>query len=352
MSLCGPLLDGSVSEWSHLRRHPSEKCFGVQIATHDAAKAGRTCALISELCDAVDFIDINMGCPLDMVCSKGAGAALPRKIPKCQALVEACLGNCSLPITMKLRTGWGTQQIRSAQDRLQTAHTVIGLAQSWQNTGRGLDAVFVHGRRRSDRYSKMADWDYINSCAKMQDDFAAPLPVIGNGDILTFEDWQEKRAKAPATEDCAMLARGALIKPWLPTEIKEQRTWDISASERLDILKKFVSYGLDHWGADDTGMNRTRRFLLEWLSFLHRYTPVGLLERLPQRINHRPPAFIGRSDLETLFASPNASDWIAISEMLLGPVPPDFSFQPKHKSSAFQSSQQTASSSSHADDWG
>ncbi len=54
-----------------------------------------------------------------------------------------------------------------------------------------------------------------------------------------------------------------------------------------------------------------RRFLLEWLSFLHRYVPVGLLEVLPQRLNWRPPAFFGRSDLETWLASGNPADWCA-----------------------------------------
>jgi tRNA-dihydrouridine synthase 3 len=134
-----------------------------------------------------------------------------------------------------------------------------------------------------------------------------------------------------------MLARGALIKPWLPTEIKERRHWDISATERLDILKDYVKFGLTHWGSDQQGVDNTRRFLLEWLSFLCRYVPVGILEGgVPQKMNLRPPAFMcGRSDLETLMLSPHSQDWIKIAEMLLGPVPEGFQFEPKHKARSY-----------------
>ena len=144
--------------------------------------------------------------------------------------------------------------------------------------------------------------------------------------------------------DGIMIGRGALIKPWICTEIKENRNykptdslkgvWDISAGERLEIVRKYVHYGLEHWGSDARGVDQTRRFLLEWLSFLWRYVPVGLLDR-PQAMNQRPCCYVGRSDLETLWGSRKVDDWIRISEMFLGPVPEGFTFVPKHRSYAY-----------------
>jgi len=179
------------------------------------------------------------------------------------------------------------------------------------------------------RYSKQADWNYIDECAKL----ASPIPLYGVGDIYCFEDYY-KRLNETNVSGC-MIARGALVKPWIFTEICEQRTWDISANERFDMLKRYTNYGLEHWGSDQAGVDKTRRFLLEWISFLYRYIPIGLLERLPHKLNERPPYFFGRNDLETLMSSKLCSDWIKLTELLLGKVTPDFQFLPKHKASAY-----------------
>ena len=159
------------------------------------------------------------------------------------------------------------------------------------------------------------------------------MPLIGNGDIFSYQDFADHTV-GTGLSSC-MIGRGALIKPWLFTEIKEQRVWDISAGERLDIVKQYCAYGLEHWGSDSRGVENTRRFVLEWLSYLHRYIPVGLLEVLPAKMNHRPPAYFGRSELETLLASENPTDWIRISEWFLGPPPQNFTFTPKHTSNAY-----------------
>lgn len=151
---------------------------------------------------------------------------------------------------------------------------------------------------------------------------------------MSFEDYNAARKHAPSISGI-MIGRGALIKPWLFQEIKEQRHMDPSSNERFDMLKRYVNYGLEQWGSDVQGVETCRRFFLEWQSFLHRYVPYGILERPPQKINQRPCYFVGRDDLETLMASSSSKDWIKLSEMLLGPVPDGFQFLPKHRANAF-----------------
>ncbi|KAL3621350.1 hypothetical protein CASFOL_036262 [Castilleja foliolosa] len=317
MAMCTNLLQGQASEWALLRRHSSEDFFGVQICGAYPDTVAKTVELIEQNC-TVDFIDINMGCPIDIVVNKGAGSALLTKPMRMKSVVEASSRTVDTPVTIKVRTGYF-----EGKNRIDSLIKDFG---NW-----GASAVTIHGRTRQQRYSKLADWDYVYQCAR-----AAPsnLPVLGNGDVFSYLDWNNHKSNCPELSSC-MIARGALVKPWIFTEIKEQRHWDISSGERLDILKNYVHFGLEHWGSDSKGVETTRHFLLEWLSYTCRYIPVGLLDVIPQRINWRPPSYYGRDELETLMASDSAADWIRISEMLLGKVPSSFNFAPKHKSNAY-----------------
>ncbi|NWW37135.1 DUS3L synthase, partial [Panurus biarmicus] len=319
MAVCTNLLQGQSSEWALLKRHHTEDIFGVQLEGAFPDTMTKCAELLNRTID-VDFVDINVGCPIDLVYKKGGGCALMTRSNKFEQIVRGMNSVLDVPLTVKIRTG--------VQEKVNVAHKIIPRIREW-----GASMVTLHGRSREQRYTRSADWEYIAECARV----ASPMPLFGNGDVLSYED--ANRAMQMGVSGI-MIARqvpvGALIKPWLFTEIKEQRHWDISSSERFDILKDFTNYGLEHWGSDTQGVEKTRKFLLEWLSFLCRYIPVGLLEHLPQRINERPPYYMGRDYLETLMASQNVDDWIKISELLLGPVPPSFTFLPKHKANSYR----------------
>ena len=183
------------------------------------------------------------------------------------------------------------------------------------------------------RYRRNANWDYIAECVEAAR--AERLDIIGNGDVYHWNDWYDFKAKAGCST--VMIGRGALIKPWLFREIKERRHIDISAAERFEIIQKYARYGLERWGSDQRGVDLTRRFLLEWLSFLCRYIPFGILEKpatMRQSVPHH-QRYVGRNEMETLLSSRSVSEWIRITEMVLGPVnDSNFKFTPKHKASA------------------
>ncbi|XP_046875036.1 tRNA-dihydrouridine(47) synthase [NAD(P)(+)]-like [Hypomesus transpacificus] len=315
MAMCTNLLQGQSSEWALLKRHESEDLFGVQLEGCFPDTMTRCAELLNNNID-VDFVDINSGCPIDLVYKKGGGCGLMTRTNKFEQIIRGMNYVLDVPLTVKIRTG--------VQEKSSIAHKLIPEMKTW-----GVSMITLHGRSREQRYTKMADWDYINTCSKI----ASPIPLFGNGDILSYEDAMKARETGVSG---IMLARGALIKPWIFTEIKERRDWDISSAERLDVLRDFSNYGLEHWGSDTQGLEKTRNFLLEWLSFMCRYIPVGLLERVPQKINERPPFYLGRDYLESLMASQHVGDWVKISEMLLGPVPKNFNFLPKHKANAYK----------------
>jgi len=332
MALAGTIIEGNGGELALLRRHASEKCFGVQVAGGDVEVMTKLAQYVDENVDC-DFVDINCGCPLDELHRRGAGSRLMART-KCMEGIVRCMSNTlrTKPLTLKMRTAdHEDKKLTEFQGRY--AHKLVPQLEEW-----GVSAITLHGRTARQRYTKLADWNYVNECSKRRTQ-ASTIPLVACGDVLSWEEEEEHRKFHGV--DTVMIGRGALMKPWLFTEVSEKRHWDISASERFDLTRDFVNFGLDHWGADARGVETTRRFLLEWLSFTCRYVPIGLLETMPPKINWRPRPFFGRSDLETKLSSPLAKDWIEISEMLLGKVPDGFSFTPKHKSASYDAAPNT-----------
>ncbi|KAK4503836.1 hypothetical protein PRZ48_004751 [Zasmidium cellare] len=377
MAMSMPLLQGEKQEWALMKAHESEMSppayfpknvvkdydnskdirFGAQIAGNKPWLAVKTTEVLTNLCPNLRAIDLNCGCPIDLVFRQGAGSALldsPGKLEKILRGMNTV--SKDVPITVKIRMG--TKDKQPTAEKL-CQRLVMGTHEAQESDigPCGVAAITLHGRSRQQRYTRSADWEYIAECASLvkklkaqhaeatdtiREADARDLPstngglpyFCGNGDILSHIDYNTHMDNSGV--DSIMIGRGALVKPWVFEEISSNQYLDKSASERLGYIERFCRNGLEYWGSDEIGVGTTRRFLLEWLSFSCRYVPIGLLEYLPPKFGDRPPAFRGRSELETLLSSGNYKDWIKISEMFLGPAHKDFNFQPKHKSNSYE----------------
>ena len=109
MALAQNLEQGQSSEWALLRRHPSEDVFGVQLASHHVDQTARICKIL-ERETSTDFVDLNCGCPIDIICNRGCGAALLQRPLKLLELVKAMTKNLNRSVTVKIRTGWNDKE--------------------------------------------------------------------------------------------------------------------------------------------------------------------------------------------------------------------------------------------------
>lgn len=336
MALALPLLQGTKPEWALPKAHSSEyPGFGVQLATNHHQHATKAAEAIAREAPNVSELNLNSGCPIDLLYRQGQGSALldqPSKMVRILNGMNACSGD--IPVTLKIRTG--------TKDNKNTAISLVNRMLADTHVA----AITLHGRSRQQRYTKEADWNYIAEVGKTVQEWnnkkeenkdlsdSDPTWFVGNGDCYTYEQWHN----AVNTDgiDSVMVARGALIKPWIFEEVDAEQYLDKSATERLEYLRTFANFAVEHWGSDEYGIEVARRYLCEFISFTHRYIPVGILERLPPKLNQRPPKWRGRNELETLLGSGDYKDWIKITEMFLGKASPSFLFVPKHKSNSYE----------------
>ena len=126
MALATNLLEGRTSEWALMKRHPEEDVYGIQIAAGHADQYTRVAEVIEKY-TSVDFVDLNLGCPLDLVCNKGAGAMLMMRDKKLRGSLQGMSQVLSCPITIKMRTGWDMKN--------PFAHQLVPKIQSWGING-------------------------------------------------------------------------------------------------------------------------------------------------------------------------------------------------------------------------
>jgi hypothetical protein len=192
-----------------------------------------------------DIIDINFGCPVKKVVSKGAGAGILKDIDLMVSLTAAMVKHTNLPITVKTRLGWDQDSIK-----------IVEVAERLQDVG--AKAISIHGRTRSQMYKGEADWAPI---ADVKNNSRMHIPVFGNGDVNTPEKAMEMRDKYGL--DGAMIGRASIGYPWFFREVKHYfKTGEHMApptlEERIEAARKHLQMSID-WKGEKLGVFETRR---------------------------------------------------------------------------------------------
>jgi tRNA-dihydrouridine synthase 3 len=249
MAYAHKVVRGEKGELALLRRHPEEKCFGVQLAGKDPAVMAEAARIAEQ--HGADFVDVNLGCPIDDATKRGFGAALLGRTSRVAAIVAGMKSAVRVPVTIKLRLGWSAEK-----------PTYLKIARAAEEAG--VDAITLHARSRAQRYRRPADWSAVRQLVE-----TVAVPVIGNGDVFT---WRDARNRAVETGCAAvMVGRWALAKPWIFREYGDERDIEQDPEGRLAIVQRYVELCREHFGDDDLGRRRTRRFVVFHQDFFRRY---------------------------------------------------------------------------------
>ena len=192
-----------------------------------------------------DIIDINFGCPVKKVVSKGAGAGILKDIDLMVSLTEAMVKHTKLPITVKTRLGWDHDSIR-----------IVEVAERLQDVG--CKSIAIHGRTRAQMYKGDADWAPI---AEVKNNPRMHIPVFGNGDISSPERAKEMRDVYGL--DGAMIGRATIGYPWFFKEVKHyfktgEHLSPPTIAERVEVARRHLQMSID-WKGDRLGVVETRR---------------------------------------------------------------------------------------------
>ena len=229
-----------------------ERPVGIQIFGGDEDAMSLSAKIVETV--NPDLLDINFGCPVKKVVTKGAGAGVLKDVDLMVRLTEAVVKSTKLPVTVKTRLGWddNTKNIEEVAERLQDV---------------GIKALAIHGRTRAQMYKGEADWTLI---AKVKNNPRIKIPIFGNGDIDSPQKALEYKNRYGI--DGIMIGRAAIGYPWIFREIKHYiATGEImqgpTIDERVEVAKKHLRKSLE-WKGPVVGINEMRRHYANYLKGL------------------------------------------------------------------------------------
>lgn len=224
----------------------SERPVGIQIYGRDVESMVEAAKIVEQV--SPDVIDLNFGCPVKKVASKGAGSGMLRNIPLLLDITREVVKAVKTPVTVKTRLGWDSENL-----------VITTLAEQLQDCG--IEALTIHGRTRAQMYTGNADWSLIK---EVKDNPRIHIPIIGNGDITTAEE--AKMAFEQYGVDAVMVGRATFGRPWVFKEMNELvqgidgTSTALTIDDKIDILKEQLEINVEKID-EYRGILHTRRHL-------------------------------------------------------------------------------------------
>lgn len=224
----------------------SERPVGIQIYGRDVESMVEAAKIVEQV--SPDVIDLNFGCPVKKVASKGAGSGMLRNIPLLLDITREVVKAVKTPVTVKTRLGWDSENL-----------VITTLAEQLQDCG--IEALTIHGRTRAQMYTGNADWSLIK---EVKDNPRIHIPIIGNGDITTAEE--AKMAFGQYGVDAVMVGRATFGRPWVFKEMNELiqgidgTSTALTIDDKIDILKEQLEINVEKID-EYRGILHTRRHL-------------------------------------------------------------------------------------------
>lgn len=224
----------------------SERPVGIQIYGRDVESMVEAAKIVEQV--SPDVIDLNFGCPVKKVASKGAGSGMLRNIPLLLEITKEVVKAVKTPVTVKTRLGWDSENL-----------VITTLAEQLQDCG--IEALTIHGRTRTQMYTGNADWSLIK---EVKDNPRIHIPIIGNGDITTAEE--AKMAFDQYGVDAIMVGRATFGRPWVFKEMNELikgidgTSTALTIDDKIDILKEQLEINVEKID-EYRGILHTRRHL-------------------------------------------------------------------------------------------
>lgn len=224
----------------------SERPVGIQIYGRDVESMVEAAKIVEQV--SPDVIDLNFGCPVKKVASKGAGSGMLRNIPLLLDITREVVKAVKTPVTVKTRLGWDSENL-----------IITTLAEQLQDCG--IEALTIHGRTRAQMYTGNADWSLIK---EVKDNPRIHIPIIGNGDITTAEE--AKMAFEQYGVDAVMVGRATFGRPWVFKEMNELikgidgTSTALTIDDKIDILKEQLEINVEKID-EYRGILHTRRHL-------------------------------------------------------------------------------------------